>query len=124
MVEVMALGYEESSDSPRPARPPLERPLPQEQDAPLLEQDALDIAVVDLRAPLDHIVDPVQVAEALERTCLVLLSKVAEDVDAQRRMSTTLHEFYGAQGVALARLVHGLRRGHGLSAMGPSRIQI
>jgi hypothetical protein len=29
---------------------------------------------VDLRAPLDHIVDPIQVAEALERTHLILLS--------------------------------------------------
>jgi hypothetical protein len=27
-----------------------------------------DVVVVDLRAPLDHIVYPVQVAEALERT--------------------------------------------------------
>jgi hypothetical protein len=51
---------------------------------------------VDLRAPLDHIIDPVQVAEALERTCLILLSKVAEDEDARRRMSTMLHEFYDA----------------------------
>jgi hypothetical protein len=30
MVEVMALGDEEGGDSPRPARPPLERLLPQE----------------------------------------------------------------------------------------------
>jgi hypothetical protein len=59
MVEVMALGDEEGGDSPCPARPPLERLLPQEQNAPLLEQDAPDIAVVDLHAPLDHIIDPV-----------------------------------------------------------------
>jgi hypothetical protein len=38
---------------------------------------------VDLCAPLDHIVDPVQVTEALERTRLVLLSKVAKDEDAR-----------------------------------------
>jgi hypothetical protein len=82
MVEVMALGDEEGGDSPRPARPPLERLLPQEQNAPLPEQDALDIAVVNLRAPLDHVINPVQVAEALEQTRLVLLSKVAEDEDA------------------------------------------
>jgi hypothetical protein len=37
MVEVMALGDEEGGDSPRPARPPLERLLPQEQNAPLPE---------------------------------------------------------------------------------------
>jgi hypothetical protein len=49
--------------------------------APLPEQDTSDVAVVDLRTPLDHVVDPVQAAEALERTRLVLLSKVAEDED-------------------------------------------
>jgi hypothetical protein len=66
MVEVMALGDEEGGDSPRPARPPLEHLLPQEQNAPLPEQDASDITIVDLRTPLDHVIDPVQVAEALE----------------------------------------------------------
>jgi hypothetical protein len=94
MVEVMALGEEEGGDSPRSARPPLERLPPQEKNAPLLEQDALDIAVVDLRAPLDHIIDPVQVAEALERTRLILLGKVVEDEIDRRRASTTLIEFY------------------------------
>jgi hypothetical protein len=76
MVEVMALGDEKGDNSPRPARPPLERLPPQEQNAPLPEQDASDIAVVDLRAPLNHVNDPIQVAEALERMRLVLLSKV------------------------------------------------
>jgi hypothetical protein len=75
MVEVMALGEEEGSDSPRPARPSPERLLPQEQDAP-------DVPVVDLRAPLNRVIDPARVAEALERTRLVLLRKVAEDEDA------------------------------------------
>jgi hypothetical protein len=59
MVEVMALGDEEGGDSPHPARPPLERLLPQEQNAPLLEQDTSDITIVDLHAPLDHVIDPV-----------------------------------------------------------------
>jgi hypothetical protein len=59
MVEVMALGEEEGGDSPRPARPSLERLPPQEQDALLPEQDAPDIAVVDLRAPLNHVIDPI-----------------------------------------------------------------
>jgi hypothetical protein len=77
---------------------------------------------VDLRAPLDHIVDPVQVAEALERTRLILLSKVAKNEDARCRMSTTLREFYDAHGVMPAELAHGLWRGHGLSAADPSRI--
>jgi hypothetical protein len=120
----MALGDKEGSDSPRPTCPPLERLLPQEQNAPLPEQDASDIAIMDLRAPLDHIVDPIQVAEALERMRLVLLSKVAEDEDARRRMSTALREFYDAHGDAPAELAHGLRRGHGLSAVGPSRVQV
>jgi hypothetical protein len=124
MVEVMALGDEEGGDSPRPTRPPLERLLPQEQNAPLPEQDASDITVVDLRAPLDHVIDPIQVTEALERTCLILLSKVAKDENARRRMSTALREFHDAHGDAPAELAHGLRRGHGLSATGPSRVQI
>jgi hypothetical protein len=94
MVKVMALGDEEGGDPPCTRRPPLKRLLPQEQVAPLLEKDTSDIAVVDLHAPLDHVVDPVQVAEALEQTRIVLLSKVAEDIDARRRMSSTLHEFY------------------------------
>jgi hypothetical protein len=58
MVEVMALGDEEGGDPPRTTRLPLERFLPQ-------EQDTLDITVMDLCAPLDHVVDPVQVTEAL-----------------------------------------------------------
>jgi hypothetical protein len=100
MVEVMALGEEEGGDSPRPACPPLERLLPQEQNAPLPEQDASDIAIVDLRAPPDHVINPVQVAEALERTRLVLLSKAAKDEDAQRHISTAHREFYDAHGDA------------------------
>jgi hypothetical protein len=79
MVEVMALGEEEGGDSLRPERPSPERLLPQERDAPLPEQDAPDVSVVDLRAPLSRVIDPARVAEALERTRLVLLSKVAED---------------------------------------------
>jgi hypothetical protein len=59
MVEVMALGDEEDGDSPCPACPPLERLPLQEQNAPLPEQDTSDVAVVDLRAPLDHVIDPV-----------------------------------------------------------------
>jgi hypothetical protein len=123
MVEVMALGDEEGGDSPRPARPPLERLLPQEQDAPLPEQDASDVSVVDLRAPLNHVIDPTWVTEALERTRLVLLSKVAEDEDAQHRTSTVLREFHDAQGGAPVELAHDPRRGHGLTAMGPGQIQ-
>jgi hypothetical protein len=67
----------------------------------------LDIAVVDLRAPLDHVIDPVQVAEALEQTCLILLSKVAKDEIDRNRASTTLREFYDAHGDAPNELAHG-----------------
>jgi hypothetical protein len=73
---------------------------------------------VDLRAPLDHVVDPVQVTEALERTRLVLLGKVAEDEDTQCHMSITLHKFYDAHGVASAEPAHGLWRGQGLEGRG------
>jgi hypothetical protein len=122
MVEVMAQGDEEGDDPSRTARPPLERLLPLEQVAPPPEQDTSNIAIVDLHTPLDHIVDPVQVAEALERTRIILLSKVAEDIDARCRMSSMLREFYDAQGTALAREAHGLWHGHGLSVAGPSQI--
>jgi hypothetical protein len=79
LVEVMALGEDEGGDSPCPERLSLERPHPQEQDASLPERDAPDISVVDLRAPLDRVIDPARVAEALEQTRVVLLGKVAED---------------------------------------------
>jgi hypothetical protein len=59
MVKVMALGDEEGGNSPCPVRPPLECLLPQEQNARLLEQDASDITIMDLHAPLDHFIDPV-----------------------------------------------------------------
>jgi hypothetical protein len=49
---------------------------------------------------------------------------VAEDEDARCRMGTMLCEFYEAHGIAMAELAHGLRHSHGLSAVGPSRVQI
>jgi hypothetical protein len=110
MAKVMALGEDEGGNSPRPERPSPERLLPQEQDAPLPEQDAPDVSVVDLRAPLGRIIDPTWVAEALERTRLVLLSKVAEDEVYQCRASTTLSEFYDVHGDAPTELTRDLRR--------------
>jgi uncharacterized protein (DUF1499 family) len=103
MVEVMALGEEEDSDSPCPERPSPECLLSQEQDAP-------DVSVVDLRAPLNCVIDPARVAEALERMRLVLLGKVAEDEVNQCRASTTLSEFYDVHGDAPAELAHDPRR--------------
>jgi hypothetical protein len=121
MVEVMALGEEEGGDSPHPERPSPKRLLPQEQDAPLPELDTPDVSVVDLRAPLNRVINPAWVTEALERTRLVLLSKVAEDEANRRRASATLSEFYDVHGDALAELAHDPRRS--FVAMGPGQIQ-
>jgi hypothetical protein len=121
MVEVMALGEEEGGDSLRPERPSPERLLPQEQDAPLPEQDAPDVSVVDLCAPLSRVIDPAWVAEALERTHLVLLSKVAEDEANWCSASTTLSEFYDVHEDAPAELAHDPRCS--FATTGPGRIQ-
>jgi hypothetical protein len=110
MVEVMALGEEEGGDSLRPERLLPGRLLPQEQDAPLPGRDAPDVSVVDLRAPLGRVIDPARVAEALERTRLVLLSKVAEDEANQCRASTTLNEFYDVRRGAPTELARDLQR--------------
>jgi hypothetical protein len=72
MVEVMALGDEEGGEPPRSARPLLKRLPPQEQNTPLPEHDTSDIAVVDLCAPLDRVIDSARVAEALEQTRRIL----------------------------------------------------
>jgi hypothetical protein len=116
------LGDEEGGDPPRSTCPPLERLPLQEQNAPLPEQDTLDVAVVDLRAPLDRVIDSTRVAEALEQTRLVLLSRAAGEEAARRRMSTTLREFYDAHGDAPDELVRSQQRGHGLDAVGPSQV--
>jgi hypothetical protein len=121
MVEVMALGEDEGGDSPRPERPSPERLLPQEQDAPLPEQDAPDVSVVDLRVPLSRVIDPARVAEALEWTRLVLLSKVAEDEANRCRASTTLSEFYDVHGDAPTKLARELWRS--FATAGPGQIQ-
>jgi hypothetical protein len=122
MVEVMALGDEEGGDPPRSARPPLEFLPLQEQNAPLPEQDTSDITVEDLRASLDRIIDSARVAEALERTRLVLLSRAAGEETARCRMSTMLREFYDVHGDTSDELVCGQQRGHGFDAAGPSQV--
>jgi hypothetical protein len=121
MVEVMALGEEEGGDSLRPELPSPKRLLPQEQDAPLPEQGTPDVYVVDLRAPLSRVIDPARVAKALERTRLVLLSKVAEDEANRCHASTTLSEFYDVHGDAPTELAHDLRRS--FATTGPGQIQ-
>jgi hypothetical protein len=52
--------------------------------------------------------------------CLVLLRKVAEEEEAQRRASTTLSEFYDVHGDASAEPAHDPRPG--FAAMGPGQI--
>jgi hypothetical protein len=121
MVEVMALGEDEGGDLPRPERPSPERLPPQKQDAPPPEQDAPDVSVVDLRAPLDRVIDPTRVTEALERTRLILLGKVAEDKANRRRASTTLSEFYDVHGDTPTKLVRDLR--HNFATIIPGQIQ-
>jgi hypothetical protein len=96
-------------------------PSSQEQNAPLPEQDTLDVVVVDLHAPLDRVIDPARVAEALERTRLVLLSKVAEDEVNRRRASTTLSEFYDVCGGAPTELAHIPWRS--FTTVGPGQVQ-
>jgi hypothetical protein len=121
MVEVMALGEEEGGDSLCPERPSLEHLLPQEQDAPLPEQDALDVSVVDLHAPLGCIIDLTRVVEALERTRLVLLNKVAEDEANRYHVGTTLSEFYDVHRDTLTELAHDLWCS--FTTAGPGQIQ-
>jgi hypothetical protein len=121
MVEVMTLGEDEGGDSPRPERPSPERLPPQEKDAPLPEQDAPDVSVVDLCAPLGRVIDPARVAEARERTRLVLLSKVAGDEANRCHASTTLSEFYDVHGGAPTELARDLRRSFATAV--PSQIQ-
>jgi hypothetical protein len=65
--------------------------------------------MVDLRGPLGRVIDPAQVAEALEQTCLILLSKVAEDEANRCSASTTLSEFYDVHGDAPTKLARDLR---------------
>jgi hypothetical protein len=95
MVEVLALGDAEGGDLPRTARLPFKCLLPQEQAAPLPEQDTMDVTmdvtIVDLRAPLDLTIDPVKAAEALEGMSIALLGKATDIEDNWRRVSSMLH---------------------------------
>jgi hypothetical protein len=98
MVEVLALADEKGGDLPRSARPPLERPPPQEHIAPPSEQDILDTFIMDLHAPLDLTIDPIKAAENLERTCIALLGKAVDIEDTRYRVNSTLCEYNTAQG--------------------------
>jgi hypothetical protein len=76
---------------------------------------------VDLRAPLDRIIDPARVAEALERTRLILLGKMAEGEANRCRASTTLNEFYDMHRDAPTELACDLRRS--FATVDPGQIQ-
>jgi hypothetical protein len=114
-----AMGDDKGGDLPCTARPPLECLLPQEQAAPLPEKDILDVAIMVLRAPLDLTIDPIKAAEALERTRIALLGKVANIEDNRHRVSCMLHEFYVAQGSVLAEEARGPRYDRDSPATGP-----
>jgi hypothetical protein len=98
MVEVLALEDDGGGNLPHSARPPLERPPPQEQDLPPPEWDVLDVAIMDLRAPLDLTADPVKLSEDLERMRRNLLKEAIGIEDTRRCVLSTLHEYNTAQG--------------------------
>jgi hypothetical protein len=77
--------------------------------------------VVDLRAPLNRVINPARVAEALERTRLVLLSKVAEDEANWRRASSTLNKIYDVHEDASTELAHDPRCSFAIA--GPGQLQ-
>jgi hypothetical protein len=97
MVEVLALEDGEGSGLPSIARPPLECPPPPEQDAPPLEWDILDTAIMDLRAPLDLTADPIKIAKNLEQTRIALLGKVVNIEDTCQRVNSTPWEYNTVQ---------------------------
>jgi hypothetical protein len=75
---------------------------------------------VDLRAPLNHIIDLARVVKALDQTCLILLSKVAKDEANWHRMSTMLSEFNDTHGDAPTELIRDLH--HNFTTIIPGQI--
>jgi hypothetical protein len=98
MVEVLAQEEDGGGGPPRFARPPLERPPPPEQDLPPPERDMLDVAITDLRTPLDITVDPVKVSKDLERTRLNLLKEAVDIDDTHPRVLSMINEYNIAHG--------------------------
>jgi hypothetical protein len=121
MVEVLALEEDGDGGPPCSARPPLECPPPSEQDLPPLEQDVLDAAIMDLRAPLDLTADPVKISEDLEWTRRNLLKEVVDVEDTRRRVHSMIQEYNTAHGFTPAgdgpsRAGQVRNRGHELGA--------
>jgi hypothetical protein len=98
MVEVLALEEDGGGDLPRSARPPLDRPLPPEQDLPPPERDVLDAAFTDLRAPLNLTADPVKVSEDLEQMRCNLLKEAVDIEDTRRCVLSTIQEYNTSHG--------------------------
>jgi hypothetical protein len=92
MVKVLVLGKDGDGGPSRFACPPLECSPPPEHSLPPPEQDVLDAAITDLRAPLDISADPVKVFKDLERTRLNLLKEVVNVDDTHRCVLSTINE--------------------------------
>jgi hypothetical protein len=103
MVEVLALEEDGGGSLLRSARPPLERPPPPEQVLPPLEREVLDVAIMDLRAPLDLTADPAKISEDLERMRRNLLKEAVDIEDTHRRVHSMIQEYNTAHGFTLAR---------------------
>jgi hypothetical protein len=98
MVKVLAQGEDGGGGPSRSARPPLERSPPPKHGLPPPERDVLDVAITDLRAPLDITTDPVKVSEDLERTRLNLLKEAVDIDDMRRCVLSTINEYNVAHG--------------------------
>jgi hypothetical protein len=98
MVEVLALEEDGGGGPSRFARPPLERSPPPEHGLPPPERDVLDVAITDLRAPLDITTDPVKISEDLERTRRNLLKEAVDVDDTRRCVLSTINEYNIAHG--------------------------
>jgi hypothetical protein len=90
---VLAQEGEEGGGLPCTMRPPLEHPAPQEQTAPLPNQDILDAAIMDLRALLDIATDLDKAAESMERACVVLLGRAEDIQDTRHHVESTVREY-------------------------------
>jgi hypothetical protein len=93
MVEVRALEEDDGGGLPCSAHPPLECPLPPEQDLPPPERDMLDAAITDLRAPLDISADLIKLSEDLEQMHLNLLKEAVDVDDTHRHVLSTINEY-------------------------------
>jgi hypothetical protein len=88
-----------------------------------VSQDTLDVAIMDLHAPLDLTIDPVKAAEAPERTRIAFLGKAVDIKDIRRRVNSMFCEYNTTQGSMLAREARSPRSDRGPPATSLSRSQ-